>query len=301
MFAVLVSLVLCANLSGAPPALEPAGHLDVGVIPEASGIVKSRRHPGIYWVHNDSGNAPLLFAIRGDGRLVRQFRLEIPNIDWEDITTDDSGHLYLGDIGNNTGVLPVRAIYRVDEPDPAVAAEKPLLASAVSFYALSRSNRFDAEGLVYDRGAAILVAKYRDGQEAELFSVPLEPPAPLPRPARPQAMGRLRGFVEPATGAGLSTDRTLLAVCSTTVTRIYRRASGQSTPWQLAGEVGYSAAPIEGIAWDGRDLVLVAEGGGLYRVSEATWRGSSPRALRAHRPEGDRPRTPGAGKTRKDD
>ena len=25
--------------------------------------------------------------------------------------------------------------------------------------------------------------------------------------------------------------------------------------------------PIEGIAWDGRDLVLVAEGGRLYRLS----------------------------------
>ena len=47
-------------------------------IPEASGIVKSRRYPGIYWVHNDSGNPPLLFAIRGDGRIVRQFRLERP-------------------------------------------------------------------------------------------------------------------------------------------------------------------------------------------------------------------------------
>ena len=90
-------------------------------IPEASGIVKSRRYPGIFWVHNDSGNPPLLFAIRGDGRIVRQFRLAIPNIDWEDIAIDDQGHLYLGDIGNNTGALPLRAIYRIDEPDPKLA------------------------------------------------------------------------------------------------------------------------------------------------------------------------------------
>ena len=100
--------------------------LDPRWIPEASGIVKSRRHPGIFWVHNDSGNPPLLFAIRGDGRIVRQFRLEIPNIDWEDIAIDDQGHLYLGDIGNNLGELPIRAIYRIDEPDPAVPHDKPL-------------------------------------------------------------------------------------------------------------------------------------------------------------------------------
>ena len=40
-------------------------------------------------------------------------------------------------------------------------------------------NRFDAESLFYDRGSANLLAKYLDGREAELFTVPLEPPSPL--------------------------------------------------------------------------------------------------------------------------
>jgi hypothetical protein len=274
MSTVVPSLLLVWLTLGWPPPLAPVGRLDVRLIPEASGIVKSRRFPGIYWVHNDSGNPPLLFAIRGDGRLVRQFRLEVPNIDWEDIAIDDQGHLYLGDIGNNIGVLPVRAIYRVDEPDPASREDRPLKASATSFYALPRSNRFDAEGLIYDQGTGILVAKYRDRREAELFSVPLVPPSPLPRPARPQSIGKLPGFIEPATGAGLSADRTLLAVCSGTATRIYRRGERQWSSLQLAGLVRYGSLPIEGIAWDGRDLMLVAEGGGLYRLSEKTWRGS---------------------------
>ena len=103
-----------------PAPLEPMGRFDARAIPEASGIVKSRRHPGIFWVHNDSGNAPLLFAVRGDGRIVRRFRLAIPNLDWEDIAIDDQGHLYLGDIGNNTGLLRVRTIYQLDEPDPTI-------------------------------------------------------------------------------------------------------------------------------------------------------------------------------------
>jgi hypothetical protein len=90
----------------------------------------------------------VIFAIRGDGRIVRQFRLEVPNIDWEDIAIDDHGHLYLGDIGDNTGLLPVRAIYRIDEPDPGVPAGQPLKASAISFYSMPRASRFDAESLV---------------------------------------------------------------------------------------------------------------------------------------------------------
>jgi hypothetical protein len=290
MFAAFPCLLSVTLALGGPPPLERVGQLDVRLIPEASGIVKSRRYPDIYWVHNDSGNAPLLFAIRGDGRIVREFRLELPNVDWEDIAIDDSGHLYLGDIGNNTRALPVRAIYRIDEPDPAVPTDKSLKASAASFYVLSGANRFDAEGLIYDQGTGIVVAKFLDGREAELFSVPLDPPAPLPRPARPQSIGRLPGFIEPATGAGLSPDRTLLAVCSATVTRIYRRVLDRSSSWQLAGTVRYSAAPIEGIAWDGPDLVLVAEGGALYRLGEKTWRRASlPRKV-ARPAGGDEPR-----------
>jgi hypothetical protein len=261
--------------SGLVPPLEQLGRFDAQQIPESSGIVKSRRYPGIYWVHNDSGNPPLLFAVRRDGQIVRQFRLEVPNIDWEDITIDDEGHLYVGDIGNNFGTLPIRAIYRIDEPDPAVPQERPLAVSSATFYALPSANRFDAESLIVDRGTATLVAKYHDGREAELFSVPLVPPSPMLRPARPRSIGRLPGFTEPATGAALSEDRTLLAVCSESVTRVYQR--DDPTPWRLLSEVRYEPLPVEGIGWDGRELVLVAEGRGLFRLSQTSWRAAAER------------------------
>src|SRR5689334_17403420 len=132
MLRLLASLIVFGSTSGSAP-LEHLGRFDVQAIPEASGIVKSRRFPGIFWVHNDSGNLPLLFAVRSDGRIVRQFRLAVPNIDWEDITIDDQGHLYLGDIGNNGGFLPVRVIYRIDEPDPSFPADRPLATSAAVF------------------------------------------------------------------------------------------------------------------------------------------------------------------------
>jgi hypothetical protein len=272
---VLACLMVSWFAVGWMPPLEPLGQFDPRRIPESSGIVKSRRYPGIYWVHNDSGNPPLLFAVRGNGQIVRQFRVAAPNIDWEDITIDDQGHLYLGDIGNNTGALPIRAIYRIDEPDPAVAREQPLALSSANFYALPAANRFDAESLTIDRGVATLVAKYRDGREAELFSIPLDPPSPLLRPARPRLVGRLPAFTEPATGAALSDDRTLLAVCSETVTRVYERDN--ATPWRLLAEVRYEPVQAEGIAWDGLNLILVAEGRGTFRLTEASWRAAAAR------------------------
>ncbi len=257
-----------------PSPLAPLGKLDVKLVPEASGIVKSRRHAGVFWVHNDSGNPPALFAIHADGRIIHEFRLDVPNIDWEDIAIDDHGHLFIGDIGNNLGALPARAIYRIDEPNPVDPPKEPLKATAVSRYALPRDNRFDAESLDFDQGNAIVIAKYRDGREAEIFSVAFNPPAPLFKPAEPRSLGRLTGFTEPATGSDLNTDRTHLAVCSPAVTRIYRREDVKKHEWKLISEVRYPAAHVEGICWDGRDLILVAEGGGIFRISEKTWRPS---------------------------
>ena len=273
---LMLLVLLSAAAADDPSPLEPLGRLDVKLVPEASGIVKSRRHPGVFWVHNDSGNPPSIFAIRADGRIIREFRLEIPNIDWEDIAIDDQGHLYIGDIGNNLGALPARAIYRVDEPDPAHPPAQPIKAIAVSRYALPRGNRFDAESLEYDHGTAIVIAKYRDGREAEIFAVGFDTPTPVLKPLEPRSLGRLAGFTEPATGSDLDTDRAHLAVCSSNVTRIYRREDVKKQDWKLESEVRYPAAQFEGICWDGRDLILVAEGGGIFRIKERTWRASPP-------------------------
>lgn len=37
---------------------------------ELSGIARSRAYPGVWWVHNDSGDEPRLFAIDAEGKLV---------------------------------------------------------------------------------------------------------------------------------------------------------------------------------------------------------------------------------------
>ena len=201
--AVMLSLLFQVVLSGVVAAgqadLERLGGLDARLIPEASGIVKSRRFADTFWVHNDSGNPPELFAIRSDGRIIRQFRLAIPNVDWEDIAIDDEGHLYLGDIGNNTRALPVRAIYRIDEPDPRSSLHKPLAASSVTFYAFPDGKRFDAESLWRDGRDLMLLTKVLDRHEPELFAISLDSPSTLFRPTRPRSLGRLPGFTEPAT------------------------------------------------------------------------------------------------------
>ncbi|SIN82501.1 hypothetical protein SAMN05444166_1122 [Singulisphaera sp. GP187] len=267
-FSTCIALTLVLGSGGSP--LERVGRLDAPAIREASGIVASRRHPGIFWVHNDSGNLPSLFAVKRDGSLVREYLVRVPNIDWEDIAIDNDGHLYLGEIGNNDGRLPLRAIHRIDEPDPTQPGTGALVVEATSYYRFPRSGRFDAESLFLDAGRAVVVAKTFHRDEAELFAIPLSPPAPLLRPAVPESLGRLPQFREPATGADLTRDGRLLAVCAVNVARVYQR--DRSGLWTLVGTVRYQADDVEAIAWDGLDLVLAGENRALYRISETGWR-----------------------------
>src|SRR4051794_6987818 len=46
------------------------GRIDSREITESSGLAASRKHPGVFWTHNDSGNGPYIFAITRDGHLL---------------------------------------------------------------------------------------------------------------------------------------------------------------------------------------------------------------------------------------
>ena len=67
---------------------------------EVSGMV--RLNDGTLWMHNDSRNPPVMFRYDPMAeQIVEKKTLPLPNRDWEDITVDPSGKLYLGDFGNN--------------------------------------------------------------------------------------------------------------------------------------------------------------------------------------------------------
>ncbi len=268
---VSVASIALVAFFGEPP-LERIGRLDAPTLVEASGIVQSRRFPGTFWVHNDSGNAPNLFAVRRDGSLIRSYSVEAPNVDWEDIAIDDAGHLFLGDTGNNRLRLPVRAVYRLDEPDPSIATDRPIKVNLATYYRFEESKRFDAEGLFVDAGFATLVTKRLDGRPAEIYRLALDKPNPLLRPGLPERIGTLPGCLEPATGAGLSPDGRRLAVVTDSAARVYQREG--AGPWTLLATVRFEAKDVEAICWDGLDLVLASEDRSIYRIAEARWRAS---------------------------
>ncbi|MCX6523947.1 MAG: hypothetical protein NTX58_04140 [Actinobacteria bacterium] len=114
---------LSANLRTCPlfGAAVQTGTLQDPAITEASGIAASRTNPGIYWVHNDSGDSARVFATDLSGAATGRFTINGATAkDWEDIAVGPgpepgTNYLYLGDIGGNKGRSNL-SIYRAVEP-----------------------------------------------------------------------------------------------------------------------------------------------------------------------------------------
>jgi len=97
---------------------------------ELSGIVKSRSNKNVFWMQNDSGDQPRVFAIDSLGRFYQSDRYKnyegisiagATNVDWEDITMDNKGNLVIADVGNNGNDRKDLVLYIVPEPSPVAS------------------------------------------------------------------------------------------------------------------------------------------------------------------------------------
>ncbi len=100
IFLVIFLLIIPVNISAVEPEnrLIPYALIDSDEIVESSGIIRSKKYPGVFWTHNDSGDSARIFAISEDGKIIKpkwfkgEYKgIEVVNathIDWEDIATD---------------------------------------------------------------------------------------------------------------------------------------------------------------------------------------------------------------------
>lgn len=116
-------LVACERVPGRPAAADSAfldgseiGELQGANLREASGIVASRRFPGHFWLHNDSGGDPELVLIDSTG--VARMRLRVPGVenrDWEDVAARGDT-LFIAEMGDNSARYDTVYVYAVLEP-----------------------------------------------------------------------------------------------------------------------------------------------------------------------------------------
>lgn len=79
-----------------------------------------------FWTLQDSGNKNELYQLDQTGKLVHTLKvLQTKNIDWEELTADNEGNLYIGDFGNNKNERKDLTIYKIDKANLTEAEVNP--------------------------------------------------------------------------------------------------------------------------------------------------------------------------------
>ena len=69
----------------------------------------------LIWAINDSGNKPRLYGLTADGGIEKELKIKAKNHDWEDLSADTEGNIYIGDFGNNKNDRDNLVILKVDK------------------------------------------------------------------------------------------------------------------------------------------------------------------------------------------
>ncbi|MGI9604319.1 MAG: hypothetical protein ACR2QE_20740 [Acidimicrobiales bacterium] len=141
---------------------DEVGRVENDDLREASGLVASRAHSGVFWSHNDSGNDGGVFAVGEDGSDLGFFALgDSVAFDVEDIALaprTDGDHLLLADFGDNFEQRDTIAIYRFAEPVPGT----PVVIDDFETLEFRYPDRpHNAEALLFDEtsGRIVIVTK----------------------------------------------------------------------------------------------------------------------------------------------
>lgn len=119
---VLLVVVLISSLARRADGAESAPHvvsrMTDPLIRESSGLAISRAHDDLAYTINDSGNAPLVFAVKiSTGKVVGTTRVEGGELrDTEAISVDRHGTLWISDTGDNLESRNDAALYALAEP-----------------------------------------------------------------------------------------------------------------------------------------------------------------------------------------
>ncbi|AUS05510.1 hypothetical protein [Pseudotamlana carrageenivorans] len=93
---------------------------------EASAIEKIK-NSNILWTIEDAGNNNHIYGFNLKGELIKDIKItNSKNTDWEDLTSDDLGNLYIGDFGNNSKKRDNYSIYKVSRFDDDETSAKKI-------------------------------------------------------------------------------------------------------------------------------------------------------------------------------
>lgn len=148
---------------------------------EVSGIETSPNNV-LIWMVNDSGNAAILYGLDLQGNTKRAITIEAKNRDWEDLTIDKKGNIYIGNFGNNDNDSKGLSIYKISA-DSIATNKNSLKPEVISFtypeqkkFPPKKKNRhFDCEAFFHFNDALYLFTKSRNPKKygkTNLYKLP---------------------------------------------------------------------------------------------------------------------------------
>jgi hypothetical protein len=239
------------------------GQIQSGAIKESSGIIASRKNPGILWTHNDQGGKPQIFAINRDGLLLGQYHVNTPNDDWEDIAIDNDGHLYIGGIGNNDLLKTELKVYQVNEPEirVGISGQHGRLFVNSTWQLRFPGKPFDCESLFIYENKGYVIDKLSKSKEAHLFSFPLTPGGGT----AVMEQAAVLPINHPVTGADLSLDGQNLAVISKGGLFLFDiKGNFANISNKTKSEIKLPKGQFEAVCFVPDGLVMTAETGEIY-------------------------------------
>ncbi len=241
---------------------------------ESSGITPSRRFPGVYWTHNDSGDEPRLYATDSAGDDLGSVLVAgAANADWEDLGAgpcpDHRGWcLYPADIGDNRHKRDHVVVYCLAEPEPPHGSgdtlrQAPLESATVLRYP---DRPHDAEAIAIEPSGRMLIITKELRRPPSVYAAMLRTV-----PQQPGSVDTLRFIgvlglapsvarLRMATGAAVSPDGRVLVVRTYSSLHFFW-LRGDSLPAPITPPTGLPIPVVEpqgeGVAFVGPDLLAL--------------------------------------------
>jgi hypothetical protein len=73
------------------------------------------KNSSLVWMINDGGNKSKLYAVSKKGKIKKEIHIKAKNTDWEDLTSDEKGNIYIGNFGNNSNSRKNLRILKIDK------------------------------------------------------------------------------------------------------------------------------------------------------------------------------------------
>ena len=145
-------------------------------VPESSGLALTGE-AGSFYTHGDDGTQPILYKISTTGKTLAQLDIPVKSHDWESITRDTNGHVYIGDVGNNNNSRQDLVIYRLNPGNVQQVQEIHLkYPDQKDFPPAKEERNFDCEATLWHAGKVYLFTKDRaQEQTSKVYAVPDQP------------------------------------------------------------------------------------------------------------------------------